>query len=126
MKFTAALVSVTLASVAAAQTNNSELGVEAIEAHFSQSGIVPSLLATFDPVGVLSLNYAGVGDISPGQPLTKDRTCSPRCQGASELMFLACRGRSCTDPGCYPRELDSSVQRELYPGHGRCRSRRHG
>ncbi|GJF00771.1 PEBP-like protein [Phanerochaete sordida] len=73
MKFSAAFVSVALAALAAAQANNTELGVEAIEAHFSNAGIVPSLLASFDPVGVLSLSYSGVGDISPGQSLTKDQ-----------------------------------------------------
>ena len=76
MKFTSAFVSVALAALVAAQANNTELGVEAIEAHFSNAGIVPSLLTTFDPVAVMSLSYTGVGDISPGQQLTKDRTCA--------------------------------------------------
>ena len=74
MKYTSAFVSVALAALAAAQSNNTELGIEAIEAHFSNAGIVPSLLTTFDPVAVVSLSYSGVGDITPGQPLTKDRT----------------------------------------------------
>lgn len=75
MKFTTALVSVALAAVAAAQsTNNTQVGIEAIEAHFSQSGIVPSLLTTFDPVALMSVTFSGVGEISPGQQLTKDRT----------------------------------------------------
>ena len=76
MKFTTAFVSATLAAVAAAQnstTNNTQVGIEAIEAHFSQSGIVPSLLTTFDPVALMSVTFDGVGEISPGQALTKDR-----------------------------------------------------
>lgn len=76
MKFTTALVSVVFAAVAAAQsnsTNNTQVGIEAIEAHFSQSGIVPSLLTTFDPVALMSVTFDGVGEISPGMPLTKDR-----------------------------------------------------
>jgi len=73
MKFTSSFVSVALAALVAAQANNTELGVEAIEAHFSNAGIVPSLLTTFDPVAVMSLAYTGVGDISPGQQLTKDQ-----------------------------------------------------
>lgn len=73
MKFTSAFVSVALAALVAAQANNTELGIEAIEAHFSNAGIVPSLLASFDPVAVLSLSYSGVGDIAPGQQLTKDQ-----------------------------------------------------
>lgn len=77
MKFTAALVSVALATLATAQnstqTNNTQVGIEAIEAHFSQSGIVPSLLTTFDPVALMSVTFDGVGEISPGQALTKDQ-----------------------------------------------------
>ena len=75
MKFTATVVSVALASLVAAQSNNTELGIEAIEAHFTNAGIVPSLLTNFEPVAVMSLSYSGVGDISPGQALTKDRAC---------------------------------------------------
>lgn len=73
MKFTSAFISVALAALVAAQANNTELGIEAIEAHFSNAGIVPSLLTTFDPAAVMSLSYSGVGDISPGQQLTKDQ-----------------------------------------------------
>ncbi|KIP07988.1 hypothetical protein PHLGIDRAFT_117643 [Phlebiopsis gigantea 11061_1 CR5-6] len=74
MKFTAALVSAALATLAAAQTsttNNTQVGIEAIEAHFSQSGIVPSLLTTFDPLALMSVTFDGVGEISPGQSLTQ-------------------------------------------------------
>jgi hypothetical protein len=47
------------------------IGVEAIEAHFTQSAIVPNLLASFNPSALLSLNFAGVGDVQPGQALTQ-------------------------------------------------------
>jgi len=57
-------------SCIAAQTT---LQIEAIEAHFKQSGIVPSLLTTFDPSAVLAVNYEGVGAITPGQALSKDQ-----------------------------------------------------
>lgn len=52
------------------------LGVEAIEAHFSNAGIVPSLLSSFDPSALLSVSYDGVGTISPGQGLTNTRELS--------------------------------------------------
>ena len=54
-------------------SSSGALGVEAIEAHFSNAGIVPSLLSSFDPEALLSVSYDGVGAISPGQALTKDR-----------------------------------------------------
>jgi phosphatidylethanolamine-binding protein len=71
--------------------SDTALQIEAIEAHFQQSGIVPSLLPTFNPLATLSLNFAGefffttdlpilplnrhcigVGTVSPGQALTHD------------------------------------------------------
>ena len=80
MIFAPVVLSFALASVklVAAQnstaSNNTELGIAAIEAHFTQSGLVPSLLPTFEPSAVLTLSYSGVGDVSPGQALTQDRT----------------------------------------------------
>ena len=73
---TAAALSVL--TLATAQTS---LDIALIEAHFNNSGIVPTLLASFDPVAVMTLSFSDVqGDISPGQQLTKDRTCcSPSC-----------------------------------------------
>ncbi|THG99729.1 hypothetical protein EW026_g2655 [Hermanssonia centrifuga] len=64
------ILSLALAPFVLGQSNNSELGIEAIEAHFTNAGIVPSLLASFDPSAVLTLSYNGVGNISPGQALT--------------------------------------------------------
>jgi hypothetical protein len=45
-------------------------GIKAIEAHFTQSHLVPDLFASFNPSALLSLNYAGVGVVNPGQSLT--------------------------------------------------------
>ncbi|KAI0094097.1 phosphatidylethanolamine-binding protein [Irpex rosettiformis] len=79
MFFAPVVLSFALASVklVAAQnstaSNNTALGIEAIEAHFSQAGLVPSLLATFNPSAVLTLSYSGVGDVSPGQALTQQQ-----------------------------------------------------
>ena len=43
-------------SVAVAQTT---LQIEAIEAHFKQSLIVPQLLSSFDPSALLTVNFTG-------------------------------------------------------------------
>ncbi|KAH0584212.1 CEN-like protein 1 [Termitomyces sp. J132] len=48
--------------------------VAAIEAHFKQSQIVPQLLTSFNPSALLAVNFAGVGDITPGQLLTKEQS----------------------------------------------------
>ncbi|KDQ59411.1 hypothetical protein JAAARDRAFT_126989 [Jaapia argillacea MUCL 33604] len=64
------LVALAFFSFAFAQSNE-QLQIEAIEAHFKQSGIVPSLLPTFNPTGTLNVTFNGVGAISPGQPLTQ-------------------------------------------------------
>ena len=61
------------ALVGAQSTNDTALDVEAIEAHFKQAGLVPDLLTTFDPSALMTVNYDGVGDITPGQSLTQER-----------------------------------------------------
>lgn len=66
--------------------DNTAVDIEAIQAHFSQAGIVPSLLTTFDPSALLTVSFDGVGDISPGQPLTQDR---PSIFIRFFLIFLA-------------------------------------
>ena len=43
-------------SIAVAQ---STVQIEAIEAHFKQSLIVPQLLSTFDPTALLSVDFTG-------------------------------------------------------------------
>ncbi|KAI0811193.1 phosphatidylethanolamine-binding protein [Irpex lacteus] len=79
MIFAPVVLSFALASVklVAAQnstaSNNTGLGVAAIEAHFTQAELVPSLLPTFDPSAVLTLSFTGVGDVSPGQALTQQQ-----------------------------------------------------
>lgn len=66
----AALSALTLAT---AQTS---LDIALIEAHFSNSGIVPSLLSTFDPSATINASFSGVGVITPGQALSKDQVAS--------------------------------------------------
>jgi phosphatidylethanolamine-binding protein (PEBP) family uncharacterized protein len=67
------LASIALLSLARAQSADHSLDVKAIEAHFSQSGIVPQLLAEFQPVALVSLTFQGVGSVTPGQLLTKEQ-----------------------------------------------------
>ncbi|KAF9002036.1 phosphatidylethanolamine-binding protein [Cyathus striatus] len=67
------LASVALLSLVRAQGTDHSLDVKAIEAHFSQSGIVPQLLAQFEPSALLTLNFQGVGSVTPGQLLTKEQ-----------------------------------------------------
>ncbi|KAF8655873.1 hypothetical protein AX16_002956 [Volvariella volvacea WC 439] len=72
------LASLALVPFVAAQgggnaADNVALELEAIKAHFEQSHLVPDLLEEFDPVALLTLNYEGVGDITPGQALTNEQ-----------------------------------------------------
>jgi len=72
MIFVPTLLSLSLLPLCFAQSNvTAELGIEAIEANFANAGIVPSLLATFTPTSLLSINFAGVGDVAPGTALTQ-------------------------------------------------------
>jgi len=52
---------------------DTSLGIKAIEAHFNQSALVPDLFASFNPSALLTLNFPGVGDVTPGQLLTKEQ-----------------------------------------------------
>jgi hypothetical protein len=65
------VLSVSLLPFAAAQ--DSAVGIPAIEAHFAGAGIVPSAIPTFEPTALLSINYDGVGDLTPGQLLKKEQ-----------------------------------------------------
>jgi len=59
-----------LAPFVSAQTSSPALEIEAIEAHFTGAGLVPSLLPSFTPSAVFGLSFNGV-NVSPGQALTK-------------------------------------------------------
>lgn len=63
--------------VYAQATNGTALGIAAIEAHFTNALIVPSLLSTFDPSALMTVNFSGVGVISPGQNLSVSRESHP-------------------------------------------------
>jgi len=68
------MISLTLVSLALlssfANAATTLVDIEAIEAHFQQALIVPSLLSTFTPGAVLSVAFSG-SDITPGQALAQ-------------------------------------------------------
>ncbi|KAF8527050.1 phosphatidylethanolamine-binding protein [Gautieria morchelliformis] len=66
-------LSAALVSHAQSTANNPQLGIQAIEAHFTNAGIVPSLLKQFSPSALMTLSYNGVGQVQPGQNLTVDQ-----------------------------------------------------
>jgi len=72
------LLTLALAPFVAAQATTQQ--VEGIEANFQQAGLTGSgntaLLASFSPSALLSLNFAGVGDIDVGKALTKDQVAT--------------------------------------------------
>ncbi|KAJ6546425.1 phosphatidylethanolamine-binding protein [Mycena vulgaris] len=67
MMISLTVVSLALLSVANAATT---LDIAAIEAHFQQALLVPSLLPTFTPGAVLSVAFSGA-EITPGQALAQ-------------------------------------------------------
>ena len=98
-------LALSLLPVAFAQDSNVALDIEAIKAHFSNAGLVPSLLATFDPVAAMSVSFPGVGVIQPGQALAMDRkyrscvsrvrtllirVAPPSCRGGTDPDSLHC------------------------------------
>jgi hypothetical protein len=62
-----------LGSLVNAQSADTGLGIAAIEAHFTNAELVPELLSTFAPSALINVTFNGVGAISPGQNLTKER-----------------------------------------------------
>ncbi|ESK88404.1 nucleus protein [Moniliophthora roreri MCA 2997] len=69
--FSLSLLSLALIPFVSAQSGNVALEIEAIKAHFTQSQIVPELLASFDPAAYMTLNYEGVGNLTPGQAISQ-------------------------------------------------------
>jgi len=62
--------------VNAQSANDTALGIAAIKAHFRNADLVPSLLSSFAPTAVMTVNFPGVGDISPGENLTMQQVAS--------------------------------------------------
>lgn len=69
---------VTCAIFSLALAQSTELQLEAIEAHFQNAQLVPVPIPVFEPTAVLTANFQGLGDITPGQLVSKDQvTNSP-------------------------------------------------
>ncbi|KAF9653128.1 PEBP-like protein [Thelephora ganbajun] len=60
-----------LFSIALAQST--QLQLEAIEAHFKNAELVPIPIPVFEPMAILAANFQGLGNISPGQLVSKDQ-----------------------------------------------------
>ena len=56
-----------------AQLNSTAVGIEAVEAHFTQSGIVPAVLPKFTPTALLAVSFKGLGPIAIGQSISRER-----------------------------------------------------
>jgi phosphatidylethanolamine-binding protein (PEBP) family uncharacterized protein len=76
MTFRSLLVTCAVLSVALAQST--QLQLEAIEAHFQNAELVPVPIPTFEPTAILAANFQGLGNIAPGQVVSKDQvTAAP-------------------------------------------------
>ncbi|KAJ7172736.1 phosphatidylethanolamine-binding protein [Mycena filopes] len=65
------IVALALASLATAATAPTVVDIEAIEAHFKQALIVPTLFPTFSPGAILDVAFSGK-PITPGQALAQE------------------------------------------------------
>ncbi|PAV24395.1 phosphatidylethanolamine binding protein [Pyrrhoderma noxium] len=66
------------ATLAIAQSSNTALEIEAIQAHFTNAGLVPDLLSTFDPSALMSVSFDGSSTIQPGQAFTSTEQVAPQ------------------------------------------------
>ena len=71
MAFRSLFVTCALFSVALAQST--ELQLDGIKAHFKNAQLVPVPIPVFEPTAILAANFEGLGSITPGQLVTKER-----------------------------------------------------
>lgn len=55
------------------QPNSTVVEIEAIKAHFTQSGLVPAFLPQFAPSALLAVSFKGLGKVAIGQPVSRER-----------------------------------------------------
>ena len=61
----------------AKSSDDTALGIAAIQAHFKNADIVPDLLPSFNPSAtIMNVAFPGVGPISPGQNLSMQQTAT--------------------------------------------------
>ena len=90
-------------------------GIAAIEAHFSNAGIVPSMLATFTPSALMNVAFGAA--VPPGTPLTQDR----QSYQLFPIIFIESglfRGQSRPQSFPHARELICYIYRKFYFGNG--------
>ena len=77
-----------------AQYDGTVIQIEAVKAHFAQSGLVPAVLPQFAPTAILSVFFKGLGNVSIGQPISRERAWLAWFSGTSpQLTWSICRGR---------------------------------
>lgn len=70
---TVALCGVLHVSPVSAQANSTLVEIEAIKAHFTQSGLVPAFLPQFTPSAFLTVSFKGLGRVAIGQIVSQER-----------------------------------------------------
>jgi hypothetical protein len=93
--FSLALAATTALSLASLVSAQSPLDIAVIEAHFTNAGIVPDLLKTFVPSATLNASFSGVGAITPGEALSKDRMFSSPLPPPSPYLDTYTLRRGC-------------------------------
>ncbi|THU99377.1 PEBP-like protein [Dendrothele bispora CBS 962.96] len=90
--FTLSLLFAAVLPFVSAQSDSPAFRIEGVEAHFTQAGIVPSLLPTFNPSALLTINYDGVGDLTPGQSVSQEQvgpTPTVKIEAANSSISLS-------------------------------------
>jgi len=83
--------------VNAQATNDTALGIAAIQAHFSNAKLVPDFLPTFAPLGLLSAVFPGVGELQPGQNLSTAQSANePQLTVIPANSSVSLTGSNCT------------------------------
>lgn len=81
MAFFKLLIScVAVVTLVSAQANNTQLQIEAIQAHFAGAELVPVPIPAFDPTAILAVSFSGTV-ATPGQLLTEARMSRSRLPG---------------------------------------------
>ena len=94
MAFRSLFVACALFSVALAQST--ELQLEGIKAHFKNAQLVPVPIPVFEPTAILAANFEGLGSITPGQVVTKER------QYLQGLFFIRLKLNDTTEVATMP------------------------
>lgn len=67
---------ITCTIFSAALAQSTELQIEAVEAHFKNAELVPVPIPVFEPTAILTANFQSLGDITPGQLVSKDQVAN--------------------------------------------------